>query len=162
MRRMMGWMFGFALIGCGGKEGGAGGWTVDDIDPGTVAGTIGGVAWEMVTADVQPDLFEEGRLSVTLYADAIEPCGFGSSDLPFVLFSIDPTVGEHPLTLFGEPSQTVTLVVPPAQNNIATEGLIEIRSVSDTEVEMGLVAFMDDDNSVNGSFTADRCPDDGT
>ena len=155
------WMLAGLLVGCGKDGAGGGDYTVDDIDPGVPSGTIGGTAWEMVTADVQPDPFDEGTLSVTLYGEEVEACGFAtSSDVPFVLFSVAPTVGEYPLSFsFSEGGQTVTLVVPPSQNNIATEGLVHVAAVSDTEVEIGLVAVMDDDNSVNGTFTAERCPE---
>ena len=161
-RRNISFIVIFGLSGCGGKDGGGGSYSAEDIEDASVRGTIGGTAWEMVTADVQADPFDDGLVSVSLYADAVEPCGFATSDLPFVLFSIAPVVAEVPLSLsLGGPGQTVTLVVPPSQNNIATEGLVDVRAVSDTEIEIGLVAFMDDDNQVNGTFTAERCPDDG-
>lgn len=164
-RQLVGWTLALAFtlgsVGCGGgKEGG--GYTVDDIDPGNVAGTIGGAAWELVTADVQPDPFDDATISVSLYAEELETCGFASTDLPFVLFSVEPTVGEYPLSFsLTSGGQTVTLVEPPAQNNIATEGIIQVISVSDTEVEIGLVVVIDDDNTVNGTFVAERCADDG-
>jgi hypothetical protein len=149
------------LVGCGGGKGGK--YTIDDIDPGLPAGTIGGQAWEMVTADVAPDSFDDAMLSVNLFGEEVEACGFAtSSELPFVLFSIEPKVGEYPLSFsLTEGGQTVTLVVPPSQNNIASEGIVHVIAASDTEVEIGLVAVMDDDNTINGTFVAEICPDDG-
>jgi hypothetical protein len=148
------WVLG-ALVGC------KGGYAVEDIDGGPVAGMIGGVEWQMADADVSPSSFDDD-LSITLFAEDVEDCGFGlMSDLPMVLFSVPAVVGEYPLSLsLTEGGRTATLVEPPANNNIATEGIIEVSAVSDTEVEIGIVAVIDDANEINGRFTAVRCAED--
>lgn len=55
--------------------------------------------------------------------------------------------------------QTVTLFAKDgAKNLIATEGAIEILSITDTEVTGRIDARVDSKSYVNGNFTARRCP----
>ncbi|MEN0064711.1 MAG: hypothetical protein AAGA48_21375 [Myxococcota bacterium] len=137
--------------------GGGGDYSVDDIEAGLVSGTIGGASWEMVEAQVEVDPFDANQLSIEVFAEDVDDCTFASSKEPFLLFSVDNQTGEYPLSFdLLQGGQTITIVEPPANNNIAAEGIIDL-VVNEGSIEVGLVAFIDDDYNVNGSFTADIC-----
>ncbi|MEO0603185.1 MAG: hypothetical protein AAF211_17230 [Myxococcota bacterium] len=138
---------------------GGGSFTVDDIESGLVSGFINGAAWEMVEAVVTQDTFDADQLSIEVFAEDVKDCDpFATSTSPSLLFSIDNSTGEYPLNFsFSEGGQTITLVTPPAGNNIATEGIIDL-VVNGDSIDVGLVASIDDDNTVNGSFSATVCP----
>ncbi|MEM6930653.1 MAG: hypothetical protein AAF602_27215 [Myxococcota bacterium] len=144
------------VVACGGD---GGGFTVDDIESGLVSGFINGEAWEMIEAVVTEDAFDANQLSIEVFAEDVKDCDpFATSKSPFLLFSIDGMTGEYPLNFsFSEGGQTITLVTPPADNNIATEGIIDL-VVNGDSIDVGLVASIDDDNTVNGSFSATVCP----
>ena len=112
-RQIGGWTLVLVLVAACGSKGGS--YTVDDIESGPVKGTIGGADWAMVTANIQADPFGDGSLSISLYAEELETCGYASTELPFVLFSVDAAVGEYPLSFsLTEPGNTVA-VEPPSR-----------------------------------------------
>ena len=118
-----------------------------------LAGTIGGTAWTAQSGSAQPSGDE---LSVTLYGEAVEdPCGFVDSDVPQMLFSVPNEEGEWELGF--DNGRTVTFVVPPSTNTIATQGRVRIDAISDTAVTGGLVADAGADDNASGTFELTMC-----
>jgi hypothetical protein len=118
-----------------------------------------GQSWTMLKAEVKSDYFDEDRLTIRLFTEEIETCGFSSSsEKPYLLFSVKKAVGEYPLKMsFGEDGQTVTFVTPPATNTIATQGIVVIEELTAEKLTMGIVAQAGDGDVVNGRFTVDLC-----
>ena len=141
--------------GCGGDGGGS--YSAADILDQMPEGAIEGADWTMVEAVVEAGDTATDDLSVTLLAEDVEACGFGLQG-DVVLFSIPRAVGEYPLHFdFSEDSQTVTFYSEATNNNvIASNGLVVVEGVSDTEVTIGLAADAGD-STVNGRFTATIC-----
>ena len=145
------------IIACGG--GGGGSYEKSDIKSSVPAGTFSGTDWSMIKAEVKVDSFDSNKLSVTLYAEDVETCGFGgaSGEKGQVFFSVKKEVGDYPLSFsLTEGGQTVTMFTPPMDNLVLTEGVIVVKEITDTTVTIGLVAG-GTDNTVNGTFTADLC-----
>ena len=147
-----------STVACGGDDGGGGGdYSAADIEAAAPSGTIEGTAWTMAAALVR--LEDDGELSVELSGtEQTEACPFLlEGDSPGVLFSVAGAAGEYPLhfTSFTD-AQTVTMFVPPAQNFIATSGMIVVSNLTATEVTIGLVADADT-SVVNGTFTTTLC-----
>lgn len=141
-----------ALTACGGGDG----YSASDIMDQVPQGRLDGQSWTMISAVVEEDAFDPDELSVDLYAEQVDPCGFGSGER--IMFQVPRAVGEYPLKFeFGGESRTVTFYVPPGSNTIASEGIIVIESIDGTTITMGLVAHYDDDFTVNGRFTTKIC-----
>lgn len=127
-----------------------------------LSGKIENESWSY--GDGYADITGEGegaRLHVTLL---LELEGEGCDIMPdgdMVIFSLPKQIGLHILKLdFDnlENSQTVTLFDDEQTlNTIATQGAIEITSVSDLEVTGRIDARADDGNYVNGNFSISLC-----
>lgn len=143
-----------AASGCGPETTG---YSADDIGSGAPSGSVDGASWAMIEATAEPDAFDDTELNIHLYGEDLDECGFPAAEAPYVMFSVPRQVGQYPLSfsLTGG-GRTATIVVPPADNRIATEGIIVIETLSETEVSVGLIADAGDD-MVNGSFTAPFC-----
>ena len=138
------------LAACGPRSYGPG-----DIDDGTPSGTVDGASWTMVEASVSIDGTD---LDIDLYAEDVDECAFASTDLPQIMFSVPNEVGDYELYLQGLfDGRTATFFVPPSNNIIATNGLIQVRAVSATEVTIGLVIDGGDGNFLSGTFTTPIC-----
>lgn len=100
----------------------------------------------------------DGELSLKLLSDmeTASACDqFGSGDFVRVFFTIAEAEGIVELS-FEE--QTVTLFNPEnTLNIIITEGAVEITSISESSVSGKIDARYDDENFVNGNFTAEFC-----
>lgn len=151
-------LFAAIAVGCTVTTDSSGDYSASDIDLTTPRGTMEGSSWSMGGAVVRPDPFDDDSLSVTLLAEPVSDCSTGTSDGARVLFTVPRMEGEYPLSLgFSSDSQTVTFVPEPGSNVIAGEGLIVVKSVSDSEATIGIVAEAGD-SSVNGTFTSSMCP----
>lgn len=140
----------FALTGCGG--GGPAGFTISSASP---TGKFGGAAWSMTKANVSKS---GDRLSVKMYSDQVADCANSSGGGGYLLFSMPATVGKRPLKFsFDENGQTVTFVTPPSDNNIATEGLLDLKELTDTSVTLGLHVKASASNEIDGTFTTMLC-----
>ena len=141
------------LVACGGGDD----YSASDIKDQIPQGRLDGASWSMVSAVVEEDPFDPNELSVDLYAEQVDACGFGTGEK--IMFSVPRAVGEYPLKFeFGSDNQTVTFYVPPGSNTIASDGIIVIESIDGTTITMGLVAHYDDNFTVNGRFTTEICP----
>ncbi|WP_281325059.1 hypothetical protein [Polyangium sp. 6x1] len=138
------------LAACGG------GFSVDDIEDHAPEGTVAGASWAMKSAVVTDD---GDRFSVSLFPVEVMACDkFASSDTQ-ILFSAPKTAGEYPLKLELTDlngSQTITFVTAPGQNVIASEGILNVESVSADKVTIGLLAEAEE-NTINGRFTTSIC-----
>ena len=133
-------------------------YTVDDIESSLVSGSIGGASWEMVEAIAEVDAFDDTQISFSVYGEDVEDCGFAIDPTgPFLLFSLPAESGEYPLSFsLTEGGTTLTMVEPPSTNTIVSEGLIDL-TIDGDQIDVGLVARVDDANEVNGSFSTTLC-----
>jgi hypothetical protein len=145
-----------ATSGCSSDTGGS--FSASDIVAQTPSGSMEGASWVMADAVVRVDSFDTEELSVTLTSEAMEEeCPFGLGGGSSILFSVPRMPGEYPLNFsFSAGGQTITFSPGPGENIIASDGVIVVESVSDTEVSIGLVAEAGD-SSINGKFTATLC-----
>ena len=148
------------VAACGG---GGGGYKVSDIHSTAPAGTIDSAPWSLFTATIRSD---GTTLSVNLFADTtVATCSqfeSSTSTIPFVMFSMPAQVGARPLQLslsdFSDPNnQTVTFVTPPSNNNIATDGIIDVSALDGASVTLGLLVDAGSD-TVNGTVATPLCP----
>lgn len=127
-----------------------------------LAGVIEGVSWTY--GDGYADVTGEGenaKLHVTLLLPSEgEGCDI-LADGDRTMFSFPRYAGLHILKFDYndvENSRTVTLFDDEeTMNVIATQGAVEITSITDTEVKGRIDARADDDNFVNGNFTVPLC-----
>ena len=123
-------------------------------------GTIDGEAFVFGDGIVSSS---DGELSFDLLSDmetesACEQFGFG--DFVSVFFTIPEAEGivELSLNLQSFEGQTVTMFNPETSLNvIATEGAVEITSITETSVSGKMDVKYDGENFVNGNFTAVFC-----
>lgn len=126
-------------------------------------GKVDGESYEFGDGHFEESQFESDKYSIDLYdaSESEDACNLFFSEHVSVFFSIPKEVGVYKLffNLSNFTGQTVTLYNPDgSQNNIATEGAVEILTVSDTQITGRMDARMDSDNNVNGNFTVDICP----
>jgi hypothetical protein len=149
-------LFCSGLAACTGDEGSS--FTAADIVDQNPQGSMEGAAWAMSSAQVRVDSFDTEELSVSLYSMTSEACAFGGPGGPSILFSIPRMQGEYPLSFdFSSASRTITFSPAPGENIIASDGVIVVEALSDTEVTIGLVAEAGA-SSINGKLTATICP----
>jgi hypothetical protein len=144
--------------------GGGSGSSSADIVSTTPSGTFDGKSWTMSKATITRDGDE---LTVHMFADPnVADCdAFQSQDSTtgYLLFSVPAKVGVRPLQLslsdLSNPdNQTVTFVTPPSNNDISTDGVINVSALSDTSVTLGVLARTASGNEINGTVTTDLCP----
>lgn len=127
-----------------------------------VAGKIGNVTWQFGDGYAERiGIGDDTELHINLFT-AVEGRGCDLSPSgDEVLFAVPHTVGVHRLHFDvndWENSIAVTLFEEATfKNNTATEGAIEILSITDTEVVGRIDAFKDDKNAINGNFTVTIC-----
>jgi hypothetical protein len=126
----------------------------------TATGEIEGESWVFVEGKAE-DAGE--NLSFDLMLDQAEaPCDiFGFPEGDVVFFTIPNAVGLYKLKFSlsgGTDILTATLFdVEGTLNVVATEGAIEILSITDTQVTGRLDIRSDEDNYINGNFTVTLC-----
>lgn len=130
----------------------------------TAQGTINDKSWTFISGKA---LIRDGKLSVDLGADedfvSCESFHFNGS---YIFFTLDEATGVSELKFDlndFDNSQTATMYDPDegdfGLNIIATEGAIEIISITDTEVKgrIDIRDGHDNSSSVNGNFTVPIC-----
>ncbi|WP_258104421.1 hypothetical protein [Marinoscillum sp. MHG1-6] len=125
-------------------------------------GKIDGQAYNYGEGTV--DFSTEGKMSFDLFSDqettaACDQFGFGDFVVAFFTMKKNEGLVELVLDFNGGTSQTVTLLNPDNFiNYVTTEGAIEITSIADSVVVGKIDARMDENNYINGNFTATVCP----
>ncbi|MEP1097104.1 MAG: hypothetical protein ABJG78_18465 [Cyclobacteriaceae bacterium] len=150
------------LVSCS-KDDAADGPGYEFIDQ-NAQGMIDGISFTFAvgTSEVRNDGED---LSVDFYdvtEELTDVCGFfGFGDSVSVFFSIPNAVGVYELSFSLdnlEDGRTVTMFNPAKTLNIlATEGAVEILSISDTEVTGRIDARAGDGDAINGNFTLTIC-----
>jgi hypothetical protein len=128
-------------------------------------GKISNAGWFFASGDaIEFSNTEETTFMISLHSTPTDdPCLEFYED-NYILFSISGEIGLKELSLDfsgGTESFTVTFVeaISPPQNNIATEGAVEIISI---DTELGIIKGrmdirFDDKNHVNGEFEVSIC-----
>jgi hypothetical protein len=146
-------VFAISLAACGGPPHDR----ADDIVKTAPTGTFGGASWTMTKASISND---GTRLDVKIFGDDVADCAFSSDKTGYLLFTMPAKVAKRPLKFsfdFSDPdNQTITFVTPPSNNNIATDGILNLTELTDTSVTLGILAKAGADN-VNGTLTATLC-----
>jgi hypothetical protein len=150
------WSFAVVLSACGADDPTS--YTAAAIKDQVPQGQMDGTPWTMVEPSVRVDSFDENSLSVSLFAQDVDECGFAPTGSGGeIIFSVPRMEGEYPLKLdFSSDSQTITFVPSPGNNIVAGEGLIVIDSMADGQISMGLIAKAGS-SSINGKFTTPIC-----
>lgn len=141
-----------ALVGCGdGDE------SHLAISDGDLSGVVGGESWTMVYAETDAFLSDgEDEFFTTLYAQAGTACTYNSSLSNRVLLSVPKTAGDYDLGFML--NGTFAVMTPNGTDNlVATRGRLVVESVGAAEVRAGVHMIYDDDNEVDGWFTASVC-----
>lgn len=151
---------GLMMTSCGDDEGSS---PNCNFSSGNLTGKIENVDWAFDTGKYSQFEDSDGTtLSINMFSSldsAADPCSvFGSNDRIF--FSMPATLGVTELSFdFSDPnSQTVTLFDEEGfVNVIASDGCIELFTITDTEVTGRMNVSSGTDNFVNGEFTLIRC-----
>ena len=135
-----------------------------DFQDQNAQGTINDQTFSLGEASASPSLLQDSDLSFQLFDSSesfTDVCDFfGFGDNVSVFFSLPAEVGVYNLNidLSNLDGQTATLFDPAETLNIiATQGAIEILTITDTLVTGRLDVRDGSGNSVNGNFTATRC-----
>lgn len=122
-----------------------------------LAGTVGGQPWSLVTAATDAFFSDGDEFWVDVYGEAIaEPCsGFVDATLPNIILNVPKELGEHRLGL----TLTATFVLNDAadSNLVATQGVIMVDAVTESQITGSAFIEYDAQNTVNGRFTASIC-----
>lgn len=155
---LLGILSGF-IISCGGDE--------SNDDPTysfadqDLQGLIDGQPFFIGFGSATESSFNNEQFSIKIYdqdEDVTNVCEFfGFGNEVSILFEIPESVGLYPLS-FSQVSQTVTLFNPvEVLNVIASDGAVEILTITNEVVTGRIDAYFDDQNNVNGYFTVDIC-----
>lgn len=129
-------------------------------DPITVAdqplqGLAYGQAWQVEGATTNAFLSDDSEFWVDAYIGEPSCGGFGpGGDRPKLIISVPRSVGTHRLGL----NLNMTFAFM-NDNLVATDGVIIVEEITETHVTASLRAEFDGDNSVEGRFTAEICPE---
>ncbi len=153
---MRNWIWlGLGLLACNGKDDEETTYTIEDQP---LSGKINGVDWTFESGITDDFLSDEEEFFVALFGEVVDDaCNFGFSDGSEILVGVPTEVGEYNVSL----SQSGTFVYDDGDtpmNLVATDGLIRVDEITDTELTGGLALEVDEDNTVNGTFTVTICP----
>ena len=144
--------------GCGGGEmGSGGGGTTTTVSTQTLTGKIGGQPWTFATGETNAALSTTDQYWVDLYAATFDQCvAFGApTDADEVIMMMPKTPGTYNVSL----GMNATLYSASSSfNYVATRGVLIIDSVTATTITGGLNITYNNDNTVDGQFTASICP----
>ncbi len=141
------------LVSCSDDEGSSSSYKFKEQD---AQGKINKVAFAY--ADGYADIDESGlRVTLTLAQDE-EGCSMWLPEVDNVFFTVDNATGLTKLSFKNFEGHTVTLFEDDETMNwIATEGAVEILTITDTEVTGRLDARYGKNTFINGSFTVPVC-----
>lgn len=152
-------LFGIMLLtACGGDDEGP---SYSFLDQDT-QGLINTKSWEVQSGIAQESVVTTGETSIDLTSSNLtNPCDDFSFGTNSVFFSAPNAVGIYELVFdfddFSK-SRTVTLFdASEVLNVIATEGAIEILTITSDEITGRIDARADGESFVNGNFTATVC-----
>jgi len=147
------------LVSCGNDESGP---AYEFIDQ-PLQGKIGGVDFMMKDGKVEEGIFEEDGWFISIYGEdeVPEACEVSSAEKNYLFFNVPLEVGIYKLyfKLSTFEGQLVNLfdIEDEDMQNLASEGAIEILSISETEVTGRMDARFNNQNAVNGNFTVSFC-----
>lgn len=146
------------LASCGGDSENSPSYEFKDQN---LQGMINGESWSFITGTAQTSSQDPNQFFVDMAAMAIQdPCNAFVLEGNRVFFSIPNEVGVHQLhlDLSNGTGQTATLFdQSETLNVIATQGAIELLTITSTEVTGRMDARGDTDSFVNGNFTLTVC-----
>jgi hypothetical protein len=107
-------------------------------------GTFGGQAWSAVCCVASPVQLSTATIRCAILAEA--PDAAGGSSRPKLLLELPTKPGSYPLGA----TSSVTFCIPPANNLVASDGVLVVSAVSAQELAFALSVRFDADNQVNG------------
>lgn len=116
----------------------------------------GSVAGKTFTLGTRHMHISDGELWVNLLTDPVDDCTKDQTagSYPLVIFFTRTTPGRYPLSF---ETQTVTLVDRSSDNLVVSRGVIQIDSITDTQVTGGLHVFDAMYGEINGRFDGRLC-----
>lgn len=126
------------------------------ITPQPLQGKINGEAFTFGFGATNSFLDEPDSFFATMFQGTAptDPCGFSSSGgAGHVIAGVPRTPGEYPMSL----QRNITLAYGGSNNQIITDGVIRVDSVTTTEVKGGIFADGGDKFTVDGEFTLKIC-----
>ncbi len=127
------------------------------VPEGRISGTISGQEWTFVQGDISAFLSEGDTFFTSLYATTYDACGFGPGpEDAHLIIRVPKEVGAYPFTM----DQNMTFVTFDEEgpvNEVVLEGQVTVEEVTDSKVTASLVARLDANNDVGGSFTVEFC-----
>jgi len=145
------------LAACGGgSSGGAGGPIADHV----LSGQVGGKSWSFVAGETDAFLSTDHYFT-DLYDMPVDARCAGASPTGStrqMILNIPKVVGEYPLSLALNATFSYDDGTGTYQNKIATQGLLEVKVLSSTELQGAARVHFDDGNSVEGTFVVEICP----
>lgn len=128
-----------------------------------LTGSIGGTPFKAVSATAHKGFGDDdSEKRIEVYESEVtcdSGFGGGGGDGRTIIITTKWEDGfEAPLSL----NQNVTFYTPPGDNNVATQGRLEVvkAPASGAEGTVRLRAFIDDENQVEGEITVQVCDDD--
>ncbi len=126
------------------------------ITPQPLQGKINGEGFTFGFGATDSFLDDADSFFATMFQGAAptDPCGFSSSGgNGHVIASVPRAPGEYPMSL----QRNITLAYGGSNNQIITDGLIRVDSITATEVKGGIFADGGDNFTVDGEFTLKIC-----
>ena len=126
------------------------------ITPQPLQGSINGEAFTFGFGATNSFLDDPDSFFATMFQGTppTNACGFSSSGgMGHVIASVPRTPGTYPMSL----QRNITLAYGGSNNQIITDGVIRVDSVTATEVKGGLFADGGDKFTVDGEFTLKIC-----
>lgn len=125
------------------------------ITPQPLQGKINGEAFTFGFGATNSFLDDPDSFFATMFQGAAptNPCGFSSGGAGHVIAGVPRTPGEYTMSL----QRNITLAYGGGNNQIITDGLIRVDTVTATEVKGGIFADGGDKFTVDGEFTLKIC-----
>jgi hypothetical protein len=144
------------MISCGGSSGSS----LASYSSATLTGTINENSWTYGTAIASPSSTVSGTLDLRIISGTVEnPCDefiLTADDNLLVAITAAPSSASE--KLFSGTGHLANLANG-SSNTLTDNAKIIIDTISDTSLTGRLVVNYDDDNNINGAFTAERCVD---
>jgi hypothetical protein len=119
-----------------------------------LTGRVAGQEWTPIVCRRARAQFDESGKSIRVDASAEVIKSFAVGTKPKLMIKLPTAVGTYPLSA----TFSVTMFIPPHQNQVLHQGVIRVTTVSDTSIKFSIEASDDRGIEVAGGMTADITP----